>query len=63
MAFDEKQGPICEGCKMPIDPTICQCGETIGRGIVHDNHYPVPMGCACHLKRDDVFDDGHSGIG
>lgn len=38
---------LCEGCGEEIDPATCYCGEEID-GSAHDNHYPVPMGCACH---------------
>jgi len=39
---------ICAGpCGEEIDPTTCMCGEPI-TGAAHDNHYPVPLGCACH---------------
>lgn len=38
---------VCSTCGNEIDPTVCGCGEAIGPGITHDNHYPVPAGCAC----------------
>jgi hypothetical protein len=38
---------ICPGCKNEIDPETCCCGDSIRDNIVHDNHYPVPVGCTC----------------
>lgn len=37
--------PECPGCKRPIDPDVCWCGDMMGG--MHDNHYGVPMGCVC----------------
>jgi len=37
----------CGGCHQEIDPGVCWCGDDIRPGVVHDNHYPIPMGCVC----------------
>lgn len=48
-ALDEF-GHWCGGCKRPIDPDLCWCGEfTKGHGTPLDvGHSAVPMGCCCH---------------
>lgn len=47
--------PWCRGCKQDIDPTECHCGEVIDpRGSVHEGHTPVPMGCRCHERVNEV---------
>lgn len=46
----------CRGCGCAIDPTTCMCGEPVEGGH-HDWHYPVPLGCQCHLTPlDEGFD-------
>jgi len=55
MSDDRTIFPICPRCGNTIDPDICWCGESIGPNIIHDNHYPVPVGCECgRVKKESM---------
>lgn len=38
---------VCDGCKQPIDPEVCWCGEYVKDHGYFDNHSAIPMGCDC----------------
>lgn len=39
--------PICPGCKNPIDPEVCWCGDYMKNHGAGTEHPAVPMGCDC----------------
>lgn len=44
---------VCLGCKREIDRDTCHCWSASDDHNQGSGHSPVPMGCACHLDRND----------
>lgn len=37
----------CKDCGNEIDPDYCHCGSKMEEHTQSDNHFAIPMGCAC----------------
>lgn len=54
---------ICSGCKQPIDPEVCWCGEYADDHNEGSGHSPVPMGCRCLMMSGPCCSRDHNGDG